>query len=243
MSEIIKKLQEPFKPEDIEWRVGVTNSEKTSGMALAYVTNRAIQNRLDEAFGPFGWQNEFKEWKSNSQICGISVWDAEKNQWITKWDGADDSAMDAVKGGLSDSMKRAGYQWGIGRYLYNLPTVWVPIKKQGNSYVIEREPRLPAWALPEGCVQPDLSMGQEVPFTAEDIPFDNKRPEKHEEQALFSDKVTEPQLKKLYALSKEKNIDPDLMGAIMVERYKKTESKMLTKKEASDLIGHLMEKK
>jgi hypothetical protein len=152
--EILAKLQEPFPPEDIEWRVGATNNEKTQGIALAYITNRAIQARLDEVFGPFGWQNQYKEWKGTSQICGISVWDNEKQQWITKWDGADDSATEAVKGGLSDSMKRAGYQWGIGRYLYNLENVWAPIEKRGNSYILKSEPKLPAWALPGGSGKP-----------------------------------------------------------------------------------------
>jgi hypothetical protein len=176
LSDVMKQLQAPFDPSDIEWRVGSTTADKTKGLALAYVTNRAIQNRLDEVFGPFGWQNEFREWKGSSQICGISVWDSTKNQWITKWDGADDSQTEAVKGGLSDSMKRAGYQWGIGRYLYNLPAVWVPIKQQGKSYVIEREPILPDWALPEGYKKPNPpkqdkpQIGQEVPFTPEDLP-------------------------------------------------------------------------
>lgn len=146
--EIMKRLQEPFPPEDIEWRVGSTNSDKTKGIALAYVTNRAIMNRLDSIFGPFGWKNEFREWKESSQLCGISVlWNGE---WITKWDGADDSQTEAVKGGLSDAMKRAGYQWGIGRYLYNLENQWVPIEPAGRSFRLKSEPRLPKWALPEG---------------------------------------------------------------------------------------------
>ena len=148
MIELMRKLQEPFNNNEIEWRVGATNKEKTKGIALAYVTNRAIQNRLDETFGPFGWKNEFKEWKTNNQLCGISVWDDTKKEWITKWDGADDSATEAVKGGLSDSMKRASYQWGIGRYLYKLDSAWVDLKQQGNSYVIANNPTLPSWALP-----------------------------------------------------------------------------------------------
>ncbi|MGF9913717.1 Rad52/Rad22 family DNA repair protein [Paenibacillus ehimensis] len=147
--EIMKKLQEPFHPDDIEWRVGATSGDKTKGIALAYVTNRAIQNRLDEVVGPFNWQNQFQEWKGTSQICGISI--RFGNEWVTKWDGADDSNQDAVKGGLSDAMKRAGYQWGIGRYLYKLENIWVPIKQQGKSYVLAgAPPDLPAWALPEG---------------------------------------------------------------------------------------------
>jgi hypothetical protein len=145
--EIMEKLKAPFSPLEIEWRVGSTNRDKTKGLAVAYVTNRAIQNRLDEVFGCFGWENEFKEWRGTSQLCGISV--LHEGDWITKWDGADDSNKEATKGGLSDAMKRAAYQWGIGRYLYELPQTWKPITKKGNSYVLTDRPTLPKWALPE----------------------------------------------------------------------------------------------
>ncbi|MEZ2659308.1 Rad52/Rad22 family DNA repair protein [Aneurinibacillus aneurinilyticus] len=150
-NQIVEALQAPFPPEDIEWRVGSTNKDKTKGLALAYITNRAIQNRLDEVFGPFGWQNQFKEWKQGSQLCGISV--KFGDEWITKWDGADDSNQEATKGGLSDSMKRAAYQWGIGRYLYKLPQNWVDIEPIGRSYKIKKKPSLPSWAIPKGCKQ------------------------------------------------------------------------------------------
>jgi hypothetical protein len=143
---IIDKLQEPFKESEIEWRVGSTTKDKTKGLALAYVTNRAIQNRLDDVFGIFGWKNEFLIWKNTSQICGISVWDSQKNQWVTKYDGSDDSQTEATKGGLSDAMKRCAYQWGIGRYLYKLPQTWVPLK---NEKYLSEIPKLPSWALPK----------------------------------------------------------------------------------------------
>ena len=150
MEEDVKsKLQEFFKEDEIEFRVGATNRDKTKGMALAYVTNRAIQNRLDEIFGPFGWKNEYIEWKGDSQLCGISIWDDGREQWITKWDGADNSAMEGTKGGLSDSMKRAAAQWGIGRYLYSFPVQWVALKEQGKSYVFVEKPNVPKEFLPE----------------------------------------------------------------------------------------------
>lgn len=75
------------------------------------------------------------------------------DEWITKWDGADDSNQEATKGGLSDSMKRAAYQWGIGRYLYKLPQNWVDIEPIGRSYKIKKKPSLPSWAIPKGCKQ------------------------------------------------------------------------------------------
>ena len=142
---VMRELQKTFKEEEIEWRVGATNKEKSMGLALPYVTNKAIQNRLDEVFGVFGWKNEFKEWKGGSQLCGISIWDEDKHEWITKYDGADDTNMEATKGGLSDSMKRAAVQFGIGRYLYKLDPIWVPLKE--GKY-LEFIPKLPLWALP-----------------------------------------------------------------------------------------------
>ena len=145
----LSKLLLPFPEKDIEWRVGATNKEKTKGIALAYITNRAIQNRLDKVCGALNWKNEYKEWHDKSQICGISIWDEKKGEWITKWDGADNTDFESTKGGLSDAMKRAGYQWGIGRYLYNLPNQWVPIKQRGKSYVLVTPPKLPNEFLPK----------------------------------------------------------------------------------------------
>jgi acylphosphatase len=165
--EIMKRLQDPFLPEEIEWRVGSTNGDKTKGIALAYITNRAIQNRLDEVFGAFGWRNEFREWKNTSQLCGISV--KVDGEWITKWDGADDSNTEAVKGGLSDAMKRAAYQWGIGRYLYNLENVWVEIVAAGRSFRLKHTPKLPNWALPGGY---EYKLHTEAP----EAPYEDPKP-------------------------------------------------------------------
>ena len=172
----LSKLVLPFPAKDIEWRVGATTADKTKGIALAYVTNRAIQNRLDDVCGALNWQNEYIEWHGNSQICGISIWDETKKQWIKKWDGADNTDFESTKGGLSDSMKRAGYQWGIGRYLYNLPNSWVPIKNRGKSFVLCDTPKLPDEFLPES------ERGKQPPIKKEDI-----------EELITFDQVTEIQ--------------------------------------------------
>jgi len=127
--EIQKRLQEPFPDEDIEWRVqrcGNKNGRKWA-MILPYVTNRAIQSRLDDVFGINGWQNEYRPAPNGGVLCGISFYDKEKGQWITKWDGADNTNIEAVKGGLSSAMKRAAVQLGIGRWLYSLDAVYVDV--------------------------------------------------------------------------------------------------------------------
>ena len=134
---IREELARPFAPEDLEWRIQVTSKDKTSGLAIPYVTNRAIQDRLDEVVGPENWYNDYKPWhgngKKDAQICGISIYFEDKG-FITKWDGAEDSDIEPIKGGLSDSMKRSAVQWGIGRVLYKMTKpVWVKIEQKGNS--------------------------------------------------------------------------------------------------------------
>jgi hypothetical protein len=158
LQKAMQELQKPFPAQDIEWRVQrvVKTSKGNKAVVLAYVTNRAIQNRLDEVFGIGNWKNEFKEWRENGVLCGISV--KIDGEWVTKWDGAEETQIEAVKGGFSGSMKRAAVQWGIGRYLYNLDETWVDIKERGENYISDKKtgiqgywntPTLPAWALPE----------------------------------------------------------------------------------------------
>ena len=53
--EMQQALAQPFAPEDLEWRLQNTIEDKMRGMAVPYVTNRAIQNRLDEVCGPENW--------------------------------------------------------------------------------------------------------------------------------------------------------------------------------------------
>ena len=157
---IMEKLQAPFTPEDVEWRVDryARISGKVYVTVLPYITSRAIQNRLDEVFGPFGWKNEFVEWKEG-QVCGISV--KHGDEWITKWDGADCTKIEKIKGGLSGAMKRAAVQWGIGRYLYKLDEQRIEVKQNGDNWFKGKidnsevkgywdTPKIPSWALPEG---------------------------------------------------------------------------------------------
>ena len=161
----LSKLSEPFPEEDIEWRVarcGV-KGEKPWCQVLAYVTNRAIMGRLDDVCGPENWQNEFRDIMAGGVMCGISI--KCGSEWVTKWDGSDKTQIEATKGGLSGAMKRAGSQWGIGRYLYKLPQTWAECvlhksdfhsnrasyKKPDGSYgtIHWATPILPEWAVPE----------------------------------------------------------------------------------------------
>lgn len=156
----LERLDEPFAASDIEWRVqqsGKTGQGKVYAMVLAYVTNRAIMNRLDEVCGKGFWRNEYQPAPCGGVMCGISIkFDGE---WITKWDAAENTQVEAVKGGMSGAMKRAAVQWGIGRYLYNLEEgfaqtsteknyAWNRAKLKDGSIFWWAPPALPSWALP-----------------------------------------------------------------------------------------------
>lgn len=116
----IEAFRKPLSSSEVEWRIRSAKGAKTT--VVPYINNRAVMERLDECFGSEGWKNEFKELSSGKGfLCGISV--EVQFQWRTKFDGAPFSDIEAVKGGLSDAMKRAAVQWGLGRELYSYPRV------------------------------------------------------------------------------------------------------------------------
>jgi hypothetical protein len=53
---------------------------------------------------------------------------------------------DRLKAAFSDALKRAAVKFGIGRYLYRLPSQWVDYDPQKRQ--ISRPPTLPTFALP-----------------------------------------------------------------------------------------------
>lgn len=162
-------LAEPFPAEDIEWRVSRAGLSKKGGVycnVLAYITARAIQQRLDEVCGPENWRNEpldVFELRTGvvAMQCGISI--RVNNEWLTKYDVSEPTNIEPAKGGFSGATKRAGAQWGIGRYLYNLEEAFaetsetggkgwnyavLPEKHGGGTYYW-KPPTLPGWALPK----------------------------------------------------------------------------------------------
>lgn len=162
--ELKQKLREPFPSSQIEWRasqVGAKN-KKPWVQCLAYITNRAAMDRLDDVFGVYGWKNEFRDIPNDGVECTISVWDESKQQWIAKTDAAHITDIEEVKGGRSNAMKRAVVQLGIGRYLYDLTANFGQVlekREQGAIFQKGKQgqydsfywkpPRLPEWALPK----------------------------------------------------------------------------------------------
>lgn len=169
----------PFSADDVSWRLQYVNESELQGMAVPYLDARAIADRLDDVVGQSHWRDSYTPWhdcvmnkrQKSSQLCTISIYDDELGQWIDKTDGAEDSDIEPVKGGLSDAFKRAAVKWNIGRYLYGFDTIWVKVEPKRDSYIIaksENEKLIKAYnntvarmfgadAIP-GCKTPTASM-------------------------------------------------------------------------------------
>jgi hypothetical protein len=136
--EIFDRLSAPFMPEEIDWRVGSTNGDKTKGMALAYMDARAVMDRLDNSCGPQNWQCQYTQ-AGSIMICAIGV--CFDGSWVWKQDGAGATDFEGEKGAMSDAFKRAAVRWGVGRYLYDIKAPWVAIQQFGKSFKIVEDER------------------------------------------------------------------------------------------------------
>ncbi len=107
--------------------VRVTKINEYGAELALYKNARVDQQLLDKAVGPFGWKREHREVICGDEIrqaCAVSLWDEEKNQWVSKEDfGSSDFSFEKEKASASDSFKRACTNWGIGRELYTAPTI------------------------------------------------------------------------------------------------------------------------
>jgi hypothetical protein len=147
MEQTFTALAAPFPASEVEWRIQRTGEYGgvQKGFAVPYLDSRAISDRLNEVIGQFNWQNSFTAWHTipvktgtlASQLCTISIYCAERGEWISKCDGAENTDIEPIKGGLSDAFKRAAVKWNIGRYLYEMSGVWVEVEKKGAGFVIK----------------------------------------------------------------------------------------------------------
>ena len=120
----IKQLSNPLAIHQIEFRVQSINNGGYAKI-LAYKNARVDQQVLDDVVGPLGWKREHSQGNHN---CTVSVWCEDKHQWVPKEDTGTESNTEAQKGLASDSFKRACFNWGIGRELYDYPEISVKLR-------------------------------------------------------------------------------------------------------------------
>jgi len=119
------KLTDPLPIESIDFRVQSINGGGYATI-LAYKDARVDMQRLDDAVGYLNWKREHTRDNKN---CVVSIYDHDKKEWISKEDTGTESFTEAEKGLASDSFKRACFNWGIGRELYDYPSMQIKLKE------------------------------------------------------------------------------------------------------------------
>ncbi len=123
----LSKLNTPLPIESVDFRVQSINKGGYATI-LAYKDARVDMNRLDEVVGCMNWKREHII-IDGSMYCRVSIRNSATGEWIPKEDVGTESMADKEKGLASDSFKRACFNWGIGRELYDYPRIQIKLLK------------------------------------------------------------------------------------------------------------------
>jgi hypothetical protein len=161
---LLHKLQVPFDPVIVQWRVVETAKTfgKLRGRVIPYADKLAYQERLNELVTAIGWTQSLVVHTSETVqreqgrpqsakvvvICqltihGLGSHSSTGEEWATDENGATTAEAQAFK--------RACALFGLGAYLYYFfKGVWVDL--DGDEQPINVPP-LPDWATPDGWLQ------------------------------------------------------------------------------------------
>jgi hypothetical protein len=128
MNELLSRLAEPFEPQHITWKPGHTTKDGGKCMAMAYADLRAYQDRLDAILG-LEWSVEYLPWGDSRVIARLTI------NGVTRASTGEMEAQDEKNGmggtvAEAQAFKRAAAMFGMGRYLYDLPSEWVEFDAQ-----------------------------------------------------------------------------------------------------------------
>lgn len=145
IEDIVKVLQAHTPPREVKYLPQAIDKENRTALALAYIDVRFVEDRLDEACGPLGWQSRV-EGIGGFLCVSIGIRNPETDEWLFKTDTGQDEPTDetdyedksdavtvAGKSLVSRGLKRAGVQWGIARDLYNIPKRRRPIRLSASG--------------------------------------------------------------------------------------------------------------
>lgn len=88
-------------------------------------------NRLDDVCGIGYWKKDYRS-IDGRLYCGVAIYNDVISEWIWKWDVGTESMTEKEKGMASDAFKRACFNIGIGRELYDYPII--SVKLNDNEY-------------------------------------------------------------------------------------------------------------
>ena len=121
----VKALQKPLPIANIDFRIQSINKGWYATI-LAYKDARVDMERLDDVVWALNWKREHTRDNHN---CIVSIYNPETKEWISKEDTGKESMSESEKWLASDSFKRACFNWGIGRELYDYPVIQIKLEQ------------------------------------------------------------------------------------------------------------------
>jgi len=134
-----KLINTPLEIQEIDFRVQSINKGGYATI-LAYKDARVDMHRLDEVYGSEYWQKKYQSLNGNL-FCSVGIYNKELKEWIWKEDVGTESNTEKEKGQASDAFKRACFNLGIGRELYDYPII--SVKLLDNEF--DKTTNKPTW--------------------------------------------------------------------------------------------------
>lgn len=139
LDELLQTLKQPFHPSDVYWKPGCVSKDGAKALALPYATLRAYQNRLDVVCSA-NWSVTYMPWDERI-ICNLTIGGITRSSTGEPDSQAEKSEI-AGTAAEAQAFKRACSAFGLGRYLYHLPTVWVEYDAQTHQFTDQAKAKL-----------------------------------------------------------------------------------------------------
>lgn len=140
-NDVLTELRKPFHPSVIEFKPQATTKDGSKAMAIAYADPRAYMNRLDEICG-MDWSVSYTPWGERI-VCHLTISGVTRS---STGEGDAQSERSEIAGTAAEgqAFKRACTMFGLGRYLYEMPSMWVEYDKDAKQFAPQGKTKLEA---------------------------------------------------------------------------------------------------
>jgi hypothetical protein len=233
-----KLLTSTMPQSAIEWRVqtqGMTRQGKPWAMVVPYADARYLMTLLDAAAGPENWYDEYETGPDGGVKCTIYL--NTESGWIGKQDVAENTQVEAIKGGVTDAFKRACVKWNVGnvRSLYGVGECWANFTDSGR-FTTKLDGKRMKWDPPTLNLPGAVVVDMIASASAEggEAPAQESEPTGAKESQPRSDTATRKQKELVAKLMKSHVITEDEQSGII-----KTMKAEGTKDKAGEIIDWL----
>lgn len=174
LGKVMVELRKPFHPTQVTWKPGAMAKSGNKALALAYADLRAYQNRLDELCGA-NWSVSYTPWGERI-VCNLTIYGVTRSS-TGEADSQSERSEIAGTATEAQAFKRACAMFGLGRYLYNLPSVWAEYDSERKQFTEAAKAKLLSILVQHYRRSQENGNGSESFLEADDLPDENPVPE------------------------------------------------------------------